>query len=150
MLGVGLTVKSLGNHVVSPEEEEEERLEWKGLQKKQDLSLEWKRVGDEKLIIISVAVRVQHANHSATEPPFTVCIYYQSPSHRAASLVRRASGNYHQVASESRQGDHSVAARRSITGRRGWRRARNVHRSPEKLHIVDRETFRKSPSMDDS
>jgi len=40
MLGVGLTVKSLGNHVVSPEEEEEERLEWEGLQKKQDLSLE--------------------------------------------------------------------------------------------------------------
>jgi len=29
MLGVGQTVKSLGNHVVSPEEEEEEeRLEW--------------------------------------------------------------------------------------------------------------------------
>jgi len=42
MLGVGLTVKSLGNHVVSPEEEEEEeeRLEWEGLQKKPDLSLE--------------------------------------------------------------------------------------------------------------
>jgi len=36
---LGVTVKSLGNHVVSPEEEEQ-RLEWEGLQKKQDLSLE--------------------------------------------------------------------------------------------------------------
>jgi len=79
MLGVDLTVKSLGNHVVSPGEEEEERLEWEGLQKKQDLSLEWKRVGDEKLIILSVVVRVQHANHSATEPPFTVCIILSIP-----------------------------------------------------------------------
>ena len=53
---LGVTVKSLGNHVVSPEEEKE-RLQWEGLQKKQDLNLEWKRVGDEKLIIVSVAVR---------------------------------------------------------------------------------------------
>ena len=53
---LGVTVKSLGNYVVSPEEEKE-RLQWEGLQKKQDLSLEWKSVGDEKLIIISVAVR---------------------------------------------------------------------------------------------
>ena len=30
--------KSLGNHVVSPEEEK--RLQWEGLQKKRDLSLE--------------------------------------------------------------------------------------------------------------
>ena len=36
---LGVTVKSLGNHVVSLEEEKE-RLQWEGLQKKQDLSLE--------------------------------------------------------------------------------------------------------------
>jgi len=36
---LGVTVKSLGNHVVSPEEEKE-RLQWEGLQKKQDLNLE--------------------------------------------------------------------------------------------------------------
>ena len=33
--------KSLGNHVVSPEEEKE-RLQWEGLQKRKFLSLEWK------------------------------------------------------------------------------------------------------------
>ena len=36
---LGVTVKSLGNHVVSPGEEKE-RLQSEGLQKKQDLSLE--------------------------------------------------------------------------------------------------------------
>jgi len=36
---LGVTVKSLGNHVVSPQEEKE-RLQWEGLQKKQDLSLD--------------------------------------------------------------------------------------------------------------
>ena len=36
---LGVTVKSVGNHVVSPEEEKE-RLQWEGLQKKQDLTLE--------------------------------------------------------------------------------------------------------------
>ena len=35
---LGVTV-SLGSHAVSPEEEKE-RLQWEGLQKKQDLSLE--------------------------------------------------------------------------------------------------------------
>ena len=36
---LGVTVKSLGNHIVSPEEEKE-RLQWEGLQKNQYLSLE--------------------------------------------------------------------------------------------------------------
>ena len=34
--------KSLGNHVVNPEEEKE-RLQWKDLQKKKVLNLEWQR-----------------------------------------------------------------------------------------------------------
>ena len=34
--------KSLGNHVVSPEEEKE-RLRWEGFVEKEGLSLEWKR-----------------------------------------------------------------------------------------------------------
>jgi len=32
--------KSLGNHVVSPEEEEEERLQWEGFAEREVLSLE--------------------------------------------------------------------------------------------------------------
>ena len=42
-----VTVKSLGNHVVSPEEEKE-RLQWEGFAEKKVFSLEWKKVGDKK------------------------------------------------------------------------------------------------------
>ena len=45
--------KSLGNHVVSPEEEKE-RLQFEGFAEKEGMK---ERVGDEKLIIINVAVR---------------------------------------------------------------------------------------------
>jgi len=47
--------KSPGNHVVSSEEEE--RLQWEGFAEKGFKSGMKERVGDEKLIIISVTVR---------------------------------------------------------------------------------------------
>jgi len=58
--------KSLGNHVVSPEEEKE-RLQWEGFAEKEGFEPEMKgRVGDGKLIIISMTVNTIRTQTGAT------------------------------------------------------------------------------------
>ena len=63
---LGSNSKSLGNHVVSLEEEKE-RLQWEGFAEKEGFKSGMKeRVGDKKLIIISGCLSVCKSNNSIT------------------------------------------------------------------------------------
>jgi len=54
--------KSLGNHIVSPEEEKE-RLKWEGIAEKKGFQSGMKsRVNDGKLIIISITILLRSAS----------------------------------------------------------------------------------------